>query len=627
MTSDKSPKKLVKEFLEQQAKLDTLRFITCGSVDDGKSTLIGRMLYEAGNILDDQLNALSIESKRHGTQGNEIDFALLVDGLMAEREQGITIDVAHRFFSTDQRKFIIADTPGHEQYTRNMATGASTADIAVILIDARHGLMEQTRRHSIICASLGIKNVVLAINKIDLVEYEETIYQDIKDAFNKFAKNLPFEQITPIPLSALKGDNVVSRSSKTPWYDGPTLLGYLETIEIHRVKEGHPLRFLVQWVNRPNSDFRGYSGTIVTGTIRRGQSIKVLPSGESATVKKIVTLDQQLSQAGAGRAITLQLKQEVDISRGDLIVAENQPCEVADHFEAKIFWMDHEPGYAGREFIIKVGSSSLHAKITKIKYEIDVNTGKEVPITKLSLNKYSVITVKTSKPIPYETFKMVPALGSFILINKISKQTAAAGMINFALRRATNIHKQSLEIDKVARNRLSGHPSKIIWFTGLSGSGKSTLANALEKKLYEMGIHTYILDGDNVRHGLCQDLGFSEADRVENIRRVAEVAKLMVDAGIMVLAAFISPFEAERQMARALFEKEEFFEVFVNTPLELIEKRDPKGLYKKARAGVLKNFTGIDSPYEQPKTADLVVFPEKNEVDEIVQKILHKLEI
>ncbi|MDA8723868.1 sulfate adenylyltransferase subunit CysN [Alphaproteobacteria bacterium] len=627
MTLDTSPKKLINDFLEKQANLDTLRFITCGSVDDGKSTLIGRLLYEAGSILDDQLNALKADSKRHGTQGSEIDFALLVDGLAAEREQGITIDVAYRFFSTDQRKFIIADTPGHEQYTRNMATGASTVDTAVILVDARRGVLEQTRRHSIICSSLGIKKVVLAVNKIDLVEYNETVYQDIVGAFNEFAKALTFEEITPIPISALKGDNVVARSSKLVWYHGPTLLAHLETLDVRNVEKSYPMRFPVQWVNRPNLDFRGFSGTVATGTISKGQTVKILPSGETATIKKITLFDRVLSDAEAGRAITVQLDREVDISRGDLIVAASEPCEVADQFEAKIFWMDSEPGYAGREFTIKIGTSSVNARVTKIKHAIDVNTGNNIPSKKLSLNDCAVITLKTDRPIPFEPFSTAPALGSFVMVNKITNQTAAAGMISFALRRSTNIHKQNLDIDKNARNQLSGHHSKVIWFTGLSGSGKSTIANALEITLYQMGIRTYILDGDNIRHGLCNDLGFTTSDRVENIRRVAEVAKLMVDAGVVVLTAFISPFESERRIARDLFEKDTFFEVFVDTPLELAEARDPKGLYKKARAGVLQNFTGIDSPYEVPKTPDLTVFPEKNSVDDIVQKIIDILEI
>ena len=626
MSLGTSPKKLINDFLEKQANLDTLRFITCGSVDDGKSTLIGRLLYEAGSILDDQLNALKADSRKYGTQGSEIDFALLVDGLAAEQQQGITIDVAYRFFSTDQRKFIIADTPGHEQYTRNMVTGASTVDIAVILVDARYGVLEQTRRHSIICSSLGIEKVILAVNKIDLVEYDETVYQNIVETFNEFAKALNFREVTPIPLSALRGDNVIARSSKTTWYHGPTLIGFLETIDLHSSQKSHPMRFPVQWVNRPNLDFRGFSGTVATGTISDGQTIKVLPSGETATVKKITLLGQDMSYANAGRAITVQLDREVDISRGDLIVAENAPCEVADHFEAKIFWMDIENGYAGREFTVKISASSVNARITKIKHVIDVNNGINIPADKLSLNDCAVITLKTNKPVPFEPFSTVRELGSFVLVNKITNQTAAAGMINFALRRATNIHKQILDIDKNARNRLSGHLSKIIWFTGLSGSGKSTIANALERELYQMGIRTYMLDGDNVRHGLCNDLGFSDSDRVENIRRVAEVAKLMVDAGIVVLAAFISPFESERRMARDLFEKDEFFEVFVNTPLELAEKRDPKGLYEKARAGALKNFTGIDSPYEPPSSPELVVFTANNSVEEIVQEVLNNIE-
>ena len=625
MNLDTSPKMLINDFLEKQANLDTLRFITCGSVDDGKSTLIGRLLYEAGSILDDQLNALKADSKKHGTQGSEIDFALLVDGLAAEREQGITIDVAYRFFSTDKRKFIIADTPGHEQYTRNMATGASTVEVAVILVDARHGLLEQTRRHSIICSSFGIKKVVLAVNKIDLVEYDKTVYQNIVEAFNEFAKSLTFEEVAHIPISALRGDNVVARSSKMQWYQGPTLLGYLETIDVHSSAKTHPMRFPVQWVNRPNLDFRGFSGTVANGTINKGEAIKILPSLETASVKKIILFDQELTHAEVGRAVTIQLDREVDISRGDLIVAASEPCEMADQFEAKIFWMDSETGYAGREFTIKIGASSVNAKITKIKYAIDVNTGNEVPTDKLQLNDCAVITLKVDKPVPFDSFSSVPKIGCFVLINKFTNQTAVAGMINFALRRAMNVHKQIMDINKDARNQLSGHPSKVIWFTGLSGSGKSTIANALEKKLYQMGIRTYILDGDNIRHGLCNDLGFTNSDRVENIRRVSEVAKLMVDAGIVVITAFISPFKAERQMAREMFEKDEFFEVFVDTPLNVAELRDPKGLYKKARKGEIPNFTGIHSPYQDPENPEIRVSTTNDDLSSIVDTILSKI--
>jgi len=625
MTLDTSPKELINEFLEKQANLDTLRFITCGSVDDGKSTLIGRLLYEAGSILDDQLDALKADSRRHGTQGSKIDFALLVDGLAAEREQGITIDVAYRFFSTDQRKFIIADTPGHEQYTRNMATGASTVEVAVILVDARHGLLEPTRRHSIICSSFGIKKVVLAVNKIDLVEYDKTVYQNIVEAFNEFAKSLTFEEVAHIPISALRGDNVVARSSKMQWYQGPTLLGYLETIDVHSSAKTHPMRFPVQWVNRPNLDFRGFSGTVANGTINKGEAIKILPSLETASVKKIILFDQELTHAEVGRAVTIQLDREVDISRGDLIVAASEPCEMADQFEAKIFWMDSETGYAGREFTIKIGASSVNAKITKIKYAIDVNTGNEVPTDKLQLNDCAVITLKVDKPVPFDSFSSVPKIGCFVLINKFTNQTAVAGMINFALRRAMNVHKQIMDINKDARNQLSGHPSKVIWFTGLSGSGKSTIANALEKKLYQMGIRTYILDGDNIRHGLCNDLGFTNSDRVENIRRVSEVAKLMVDAGIVVITAFISPFKAEREMAREMFEKDEFFEVFVDTPLNVAELRDPKGLYKKARKGEIPNFTGIHSPYQDPENPEIRVSTTNDDLSSIVDTILSKI--
>jgi bifunctional enzyme CysN/CysC len=621
------PKKLINDFLEKQANLDTLRFITCGSVDDGKSTLIGRLLYEAGTILDDQLNALKADSKRHGTQGGEIDFALLVDGLAAEREQGITIDVAYRFFSTDRRKFIIIDTPGHEQYTRNMVTGASNADVAIILVDARKGLLTQTRRHSKICAALGIKNVVLAINKMDLVSYQQERFAQIKSDYAQFAVNLSFDSITPIPLSGIYGDNIIHRSKTTNWYDGPTLMGFLESVDINTQKISEPLRLPIQLAIRPNLDFRGFSGTIEKGTIEVGQNIKVLPSGETAKVQDIIMFKEKLERGQTGQAVTVTLDREIDVSRGDIIVPENDPCEVADQFELQLVWMDREPGYIGREYIMKIGTITVNAQITNIKHKIDIDTNKEIAGKELELNDFSITTIKLNKPIPYESSRTCSSLGSLILIDKVSYRTIACGMINFALRRANNIHQQKTAIDQSARNKLSGHTSKVIWFTGLSGAGKSTIANALEMELYSRGVRTYLLDGDNIRHGLNGDLGFTDADRIENIRRISEVAKLMVDAGLVVLTAFISPFDSERKMARSLFKKDEFIEIHVSTPLQVAEARDPKGLYKKARAGNLPNFTGVDSRYEAPANPDITIDTSHQTIAESVDHILCKLKL
>ena len=626
MTIQQTAIERVNEYLKEQASLDTLRFITCGSVDDGKSTLIGRMLYEAQMIFDDQVATLQNDSKKGGTQGGDIDFALLVDGLAAEREQGITIDVAYRFFSTDRRKFIVADTPGHEQYTRNMVTGASTADCAVILIDARQGVLTQTRRHSIICSSLGIKNVVLAINKMDLVGYDQTIYNQIVEEYLKFAEQLSFEAITPIPMSALKGANVVERAQETDWYNGPTLLGYLETVDVRKSMNEHALRFPVQWVNRPHLNFRGFSGTIEAGQIQIGQEVRLLPSGETAKVKEIVLFKHKLHKATSGQSITITLDREVDASRGDVIVAADAPCEVADQFEMEMVWMDQDPGYLGRSYWMKIGNQLVNAQITNIKHKININTFEKLSASKLELNDLCVVTVKTDKPIPYEEYRECAGMGALILIDRMSNRTIAAGMIQFALRRAKNVHRHKLDVDKEARRYLNGHDSKVLWFTGLSGSGKSTIANALEKALHERGIRTYILDGDNVRHGLNSDLGFTDADRIENIRRIGEVAKLMVDAGVVVLTAFISPFRAERQMARALFDEGEFVEVHVDTPLEVAEARDPKGLYKKARRGELPNFTGIDSPYETPTNPEIRVDNSDSTTEQIVEELLAKLE-
>jgi bifunctional enzyme CysN/CysC len=622
MASSSTAKERVNNYLEKQANLDTLRFITCGNVDDGKSTLIGRMLFEAQLIFEDQLSSLKSDSKKCGAHGDVIDFALLVDGLAAEREQGITIDVAYRFFASDRRKFIVADTPGHEQYTRNMVTGASTADLAVILIDARHGVLQQTRRHSIICSTLGIRNIVIAINKMDLVDYRKDVFDDILDHFHSFSSPLQFEQVMGIPMSALNGDNIVTSSSHLQWYHGPTLLGFLETVEVRPPRKDALLRFPVQWVNRPHSHFRGFSGTIEAGIANVGQSIRVLPSGETATIKDIILFEDCLQWAGQGRAVTLTLDKAIDVSRGDVIVAEEAQCQVSDQFEAMLFWMDQAPGYVSRSLWFKLGTTLVSAYITSIKHKVNINSFEDMPSTQLDFNELYSVSVKIDRPIAFERYRDCPPMGAFILIDRISNQTVAAGMIEFALRRATNVHWQKLEIDKTLRRQLNGHSSKALWFTGLSGSGKSTIANALEKSWYARGIRTYLLDGDNIRHGLNSDLGFTEASRVENIRRIGEVAKLMVDAGVVVLCAFISPFEVDRKMVRGLFEEDEFVEIFVDTPLELAELRDPKGLYQKARRGELPNFTGIDSPYEEPKKPELRIDTSEQSVEEAVVEIL-----
>ncbi len=612
----------VNQYLDEQAKLDTLRFITCGSVDDGKSTLIGRMLFEAQMIFEDQVASLRSDSKKMGTQGGDIDFALLVDGLASEREQGITIDVAYRFFATDRRKFIVADTPGHEQYTRNMVTGASTADVVVILIDARQGVLTQTRRHSMICSALGIKHVVIAINKMDLVDYRQDAFDNILEDYRAFAKGLQFVQMSAIPMSALKGDNIIERSSHMNWYQGPTLMGFLETVDPRATRIKHALRFPVQWVNRPNLDFRGFLGTIEAGIAKVGQSIRVLPSGATAQIQEIVLFEEQLQSAETGQAVTLTLDKEIDASRGDVIVAADAPCEVSDQFEVNIVWMDQGPGYLGRSFWLKLGTTQVNAHITAIKHKINISTFEHMAATQLELNDLSVVTMKTDRPIAFERYQDCAPMGAFILIDRMSNHTVAAGMIDFALRRAKNVHRQQLEIDKPARRTLNGHTSRVLWFTGLSGSGKSTIANALEKALHTQGIRTYVLDGDNVRHGLNSDLGFTDAHRVENIRRIGEVAKLMVDAGIVVLTAFISPFRAERDMVRELFEEDEFLEIFVDTSLEIAEARDPKGLYQKARRGEIPNFTGIGSPYEAPLNPDVHIQTENESIDEIVNRLL-----
>ena len=616
----------IEQFIQQQNDLDLLRFITCGSVDDGKSTLIGRLLYEAKCIFDDQVTSLKQESITHGTQGGDIDFALLVDGLAAEREQGITIDVAYRFFNTDKRKFIVADTPGHEQYTRNMVTGASNADLSVILIDARKGVIEQTKRHAFICSLLGIKQVVLAINKMDLVDYQQSTFEEIHADFEVFAKQLKFDTITPIPMSALKGDNVVSRSAHMTWFHGPTLMAMLETTPIPSLAHDHGLRFPVQWVNRPHLDFRGFAGTLAAGTVKPGDEVRVLPSGATAKVEDIILFEQKLEQAQCGQAVTLTLDKEIDASRGDMIVSAKDPCEVSDQFEVELVWMAGDQGYLGRSYGMQIGTNWVNAQITEIKYKTNINTMEQNPARTLTLNDIVVAKVSLDKPVAFEAYQQCRPLGAFILVDRFSNATVGAGMIDFALRRAANVHRQSVNIDKSARNRLNGHAGKVLWFTGLSGSGKSTVANIVEQKLHQKGIRTYLLDGDNLRHGLNKDLGFTEADRIENIRRITEVAHLMVDAGIVVLTAFISPFRAERRSARACFAEGEFIEVFMDTPLEVAEKRDVKGLYQKARRGEIPNFTGIDSPYEEPLEAEFKLSTEATTPEELAEQLLTQLE-
>ena len=608
-------------YLAAQSQLDLLRFITCGSVDDGKSTLIGRMLYEAQLIFEDQVTALQTDSKKMGTQGGDIDFALLVDGLAAEREQGITIDVAYRFFNTDKRKFIVADTPGHEQYTRNMVTGASTADVAIILVDASQGILTQTRRHSFIASLLGIEHVVLAVNKMDLMDYASAPFEAICDEYEALRTHFAFKSVTPIPMSALKGDNVIERSGQMSWYQGPTLLGFLETVDIRARLTQHGFRLPVQWVNRPNADFRGFSGTVVAGSIRPGDAIRALPSGQLATVERVVLFDQDLNQALTDQAVTLTLDTEIDLSRGDLIVSADSPCEVSDQFEAELVWMDQDPGYIGRSYRLQLGTSQVNASLSSIKFKYDVNTFEHLTGRSLALNEIANVQITLDTAIPFEAYADCPALGAFVLIDRYSNATVAAGMIRFALRRASNVHRQALSIDRPAREKLAGHRGRVVWLTGLSGAGKSTIASAAEQLLHDQGLRTYILDGDNVRHGLSKDLGFTVADRVENIRRIAEVAKLMMDAGIIVLTAFISPFRAERDMAKSLFTPEDFLEIFVNTPLAVAEARDPKGLYKKARRGELPNFTGIDSDYEPPMQPDLRLNTDDRSVDDCAKAL------
>lgn len=610
------------ELIELQSKQDLLRFITCGSVDDGKSTLIGRLLWESSQLLDDQLASLKKDSQRFGTQGKDIDFALLVDGLAAEREQGITIDVAYRFFNTQKRKFIVADTPGHEQYTRNMITGASTAQLAILLVDAKAGLLTQTRRHAYLVSLMGIRQVVLAVNKMDLVRYKAPVFEAVQDEFASFAKDLGFETITSIPMSALKGDNICSSSIKMPWYKGPHLLEHLETTSILKPKEKQDAAFAVQWVNRPHANFRGFCGTVNQGELFVGDRLRVTQSGATACVKEIITMDGSLNSAKAGQAITITLDQEVDASRGDILSKADKPLSVTDQFEAKIVWLDHEPGLPGRNYELKLLTQWRSASITQIKHRVNVNTLEHVPAKQLNLNDIAVCHIATTQAMTFDSYSKSASLGSFILVDRMTHATVAAGMISHSLRRSDNVHRQLLSIDRSQRERLNGHSAKVLWFTGLSGSGKSTLANALEVALHQRGFRTYLLDGDNVRHGLSKDLGFTEADRVENIRRIAEVSRLMHDGGLIVLTAFISPYEREREMARELIGKENFIEIFVSTPISVCEKRDVKGLYQKARAGLIPNLTGINSPYENPKNPDLMIDTSNESIENSVLRIL-----
>ena len=593
-------------YLETHQHKSLLRFITCGSVDDGKSTLIGRLLYDSKMIFEDQLASLEADSKKMGTQGQDIDFALLVDGLAAEREQGITIDVAYRFFATEKRKFIVADTPGHEQYTRNMVTGASTADLAVILIDARKGVLVQTRRHSYLAHLIGIRNIVLAVNKMDLIDYDQAQYDAIVADYTAFARSIGITDFTAMPISGFKGDNITSNSPNMPWYMGKPLIAHLETVELDvTAAQNQPFRMAVQWVNRPNLDFRGFSGQIATGTIKPGDAIRVLPSGKTSTINRIVTQGGDLAEAVAGQSVTLCFADEVDCSRGDVISIAGNPPQVANQFEATVVWMADEPMIPGRAYWLKLGTQLVSATVQAPKYQVNVNTMEHLAAKTFDLNAIGVAEIATDKPIVFEPYADNHALGGFILIDKITNGTVAAGMLNFSLRRAQNVHWQSVDINRDMHAALKNQKPAVLWFTGLSGSGKSTIANLVEKKLYRMNRHTFLLDGDNVRHGLNKDLGFAEADRIENIRRVGEVAKLMTEAGLIVITAFISPFRAEREMVRAMIPDGEFIEIFVDTPLADAEARDVKGLYKKARSGQLKNFTGIDSPYEAPANPEI----------------------
>jgi bifunctional enzyme CysN/CysC len=613
----------IEQYLHRHERKGLLRFITCGSVDDGKSTLIGRLLHETRMIYDDQLAALVADSGKVGTRGGDIDYALLLDGLSAEREQGITIDVAYRYFSTERRKFIVADTPGHEQYTRNMITGASTADLAVILVNARKGMLTQTRRHSYLASLIGIRHIVFAINKMDLVGYRQERFCEIERACRAFATQIGLEEVTVIPIAAVHGDNIVEKSPNTPWYEGPPLLRHLETVEIDETRlQRQPFRFPVQWVNRSDLDFRGYAGTIASGAVRPGDRVRVQPSGRESTIARIVTADVDLAQAVANQSVTLTLADDVDVSRGDVISALDAPLEVADQFEATVVWMHDQPMLRGRSYLMKIGTKTVTATVAPLKYKLNVNTLEHLAATRLDLNEIGVADLELDRAIAFEPYDVNRDLGGFILIDRISNATVGAGMLRFALGRSHNVQWQAIDIDKAAHARIKGQKPCVVWLTGLSGAGKSVIGNLLQKRLHAMGRHTYLLDGDNVRHGLTKDLGFTEADRVENIRRVAEVARLMVDAGLIVITAFISPYRSERRMARALMEKGEFIEVFVDTPLAVAEQRDSKGLYKKARRGELKNFTGIDAPYEAPEAPELRIDTTLVSAEEAVELVL-----
>jgi bifunctional enzyme CysN/CysC len=617
----------IAEYLKQHERKSLLRFITCGSVDDGKSTLIGHLLYQSKMLFDDQLAAIESDSRKWGTQGGDIDFALLVDGLAAEREQGITIDVAYRFFSTDKRKFIVADTPGHEQYTRNMVTGASTADVAIILIDARRGVLTQTRRHSYLVSLLGIRKVVLAINKMDLENYSQERFNEIDAQYREFAAQIGLLDITSIPLSALRGDNMTEPSAATPWYNGPTLMHFLETCELDETHlQTQPFRMAVQWVNRPDLDFRGFCGMVGSGQVRPGDRIRVQPSGKESVVARLVDLHGDKAVAVAGQTVTLTLADEIDISRGDVISAAQSPAETADQFECNLVWMAEAPMLPGRPYRMKIGTSLVNATITTLKYKVNVNTLEHLAATELGLNEIALCNISLDRPVPFEAYEKSRELGGFILIDRLTNHTVAAGMLKFALRRSQNIHQQHVEITAQARAAQKGQRPALLWFTGLSGAGKSTIANLVEKRLFALGRHSYLLDGDNVRHGLNRDLGFTDADRVENIRRVTEVAKLMTDAGLIVLSAFISPFRAEREQARTLLGAENFVEIYVNAPLDIAEGRDVKGLYKKARSGQLKNFTGIDSPYEAPESPAVHLHTEAESAQQSADRVIDYLQ-
>ena len=612
----------ISAYLKSHAEKGFLRFITCGSVDDGKSTLIGRLLYDSKMIFEDQLSALEKDSKKVGTQGQNIDFALLVDGLAAEREQGITIDVAYRYFSTDKRKFIVADTPGHEQYTRNMATGASTADLAILMIDARKGILTQTKRHSFIISLLGIKHVVLAINKMDLIEFDQNIFEEIDKNYRNFAKKLGFHNIVSIPVSALGGDNIIEKSEKTDWFNGPMLMEHLETVQIEEQNVSAPFRLPVQWINRPNPDYRGFSGTVSAGNIAVGDEIVALPNAKTSRVKGILGTSGEKNHATFGEAITISLDDEIDISRGDVIAKINERPEITDQFQAHIIWMQEEHLLPGRPYLIKTNNQTTEGVVTELKHKINVNSLEHESGKTLELNEVGLINISLNQSIAYDPYTENKSMGSFIIIDKFTNSTMACGMIKFGLRRASNVHWQAVDVDKKSRSKQKHQKAKILWFTGLSGSGKSTIANLVEKKLHAMGKHTYLLDGDNIRHGLNKDLGFTDVDRVENIRRIGEIAKLMVDSGLIVLTAFISPFKSERRMIREMVDADEFIEIFVDTPIEICEQRDVKGLYKKARSGTLKNFTGIDSPYEVPENAEIHVNTADNTAQEAADYIL-----